>query len=77
MIIRYSGRYSSGTIKIGADIAYMENVHLGFSEIEFPRNSNRDTYFYTSINSGHDYVYFNLTDTLPISYGFDTNFIVA
>ena len=72
IIIRYSGRDATGKIKAGAAIAYMKEVRFGLLQIKLPRTSNGDAYFYTSIYSGIDYVYFNLTDTSRTYKDFDT-----
>ena len=65
IIIRYSGRNATGTIKASAVIAYMQNVEIGNSQTYLSTEVNYDTYFYTNVSySSHDYIYFKLTDTL-------------
>ena len=65
IIIGYSGRNATGTIKAGAVIAYMQNVEIGYSEKYLTRDLNYDTYFYTNVSdSSYDYIYYKLTDTL-------------
>ena len=63
IIIRYSGKNVNGTIKASAVVAYIEKIETDSFGIPLTGDVNSDTYFYSSIYFGYEYIYFNLTDT--------------
>ena len=64
IIIRYSGRNATGTIKAGAAIPFMQYIGISDSQTFLAIEVNYDTYFSTNVNnSRYDYIYYKLTDT--------------
>ncbi len=63
LIMRYSGKNVNGTIKASGVVAYMKKIEIDSFGTSLTGDVNGDTYFYSSIYSGYEYIYFNLTDT--------------
>jgi hypothetical protein len=57
LIMRYSGKNVNGTIKASGVVAYMKKIEIDSFGTSLTGDVNGDTYFYSSIYSGYEYIY--------------------